>query len=52
MRQHQRKWYETHDFRELGQAKRLEKEVDAMIETYMDDLDKLRPKQLTFDFDL
>lgn len=51
MREMQRKWYDTHKYEYLGKAKKLERQVDEMITAYHRDLDKLRPKQLMFDFD-
>lgn len=51
MREMQKKWFDTHKYEYLGKAKKLEKQVDEMIEAYHRDLDKLRPKQLLLNFD-
>lgn len=50
MREMQKKWYDTHKYEYLGKAKKLEKQVDEMIDIYYQDLDKLRPNQLIFNF--
>lgn len=43
----QKKYYETRDFRDLSKAKKIEKEVDAIIDKGLDYISKWRESQLT-----
>lgn len=47
LRAAQKKYYETRDFRDLSKAKKIEKEVDAIIDRGLDYISKWRESQLT-----
>lgn len=45
MRTAQNRYYETRDFRDLSKAKKIEKEVDAIIERGLDYIEKWHASQ-------
>lgn len=47
LRKAQKRYYETRDFRDLSKAKKIEKEVDAIIDRGLDYISKWRESQLT-----
>lgn len=47
LRTAQKRYYETRDFRDLSKAKKIEKEVDAIIEKGLEYISKWHESQLT-----
>lgn len=52
MRAAQKCWFDTHKYVYLNRAKELESQVDNILTLYKDNLDKITPTQMQFDFDL
>lgn len=51
MRAAQKCWFETHKYVYLNRAKELESQVDNILTLYKDNLDKITPTQMEFNFD-
>lgn len=51
MRAAQKCWFETRKYVYLNRAKQLESQVDNILSMYKDNLDKITPTQMQFNFD-
>lgn len=51
MRAAQKCWFETRKYVYLNRAKELESQVDNILSMYKDNLDKITPTQMQFNFD-